>query len=686
MPLELFPQSVQLLPSDRQLFTARAKDLTPMWTCVNGVVRPNASVDQSIASGGANQSVSALDSAQQLVGGIGSFEFELDSQSLAIDPVVGVDGFFSWTAFFGSPSAPDTWQYRIKINPTNVEIRDEANTLLVTLQHNNAAGDKFRVELNSGFRLFINNTLLHERVSGFTGGIKYPAFYGDVTLQRASATGAFPRIPAPKLAGDWQLRPKDRLNNPVVVFTAPSHGSIGAGASDLEKEYFNGTIPGPYELAARIDVGIEIWVEDGIPSGGTLGGGTTGSWVNSPPPVPFSGNLELRIPNASGHHFYFFTGATRTLQVLPGDVLTCIVYLDAATPPSEIMLKWGATDATGFEHRAYWGANSISGGTDGTPSRRFMGSLPATGQWVKLEVPASLVDMEGRVANGMSFELFDGRCEFDQAGKYPGNLQHAEALIAIPPLQIAGELVRTLPPGAKARFHTNYNEAQITWSVVSGGGSFSQGEFTAPTAPGTTIVRATASVGNQVADLTINVPAILTPNFFAAAPSELVDWETNIVSPTWSSIPAGINSSTGVWTAPSVVGQTVKITATGGGFTVTRDVLILEKFPFGNFVFPYTVDYRKGVLISEAEDGTRVARVKRPSHRAYDVQLGQCEEADFQTVRDFWDRHHPSKRVIFEDLEEGIRIIAHTDSDLQWERTAAGVNIAFRVKEAAQAR
>ena len=49
------------------------------------------------------------------------------------------------------------------------------------------------------------------------------------------------------------------------------------------------------------------------------------------------------------------------------------------------------------------GANLIPWGTDGTVSRRYMGALPAVGQWVRLEVPAAQVGLEGRTLNGMAF-------------------------------------------------------------------------------------------------------------------------------------------------------------------------------------------------------------------------------------------------------------------------------------------
>src|SRR5882762_10541225 len=80
------------------------------------------------------------------------------------------------------------------------------------------------------------------------------------------------------------------------------------------------------------------------------------------------------------------------------------------------MLQW-KDSSTGWEHRAYWGANNISFGVDGGNARRFMGPLPLAGRWVRLEVPASVVGLEGQTLNGMAFTLFNGGATWDHAGK-----------------------------------------------------------------------------------------------------------------------------------------------------------------------------------------------------------------------------------------------------------------------------
>jgi hypothetical protein len=48
-------------------------------------------------------------------------------------------------------------------------------------------------------------------------------------------------------------------------------------------------------------------------------------------------------------------------------------------------------------------------------SRTNMGSLPTAGQWVRLQVPASAVGLEGRVIEGMAFTLYSGRAAWDSA-------------------------------------------------------------------------------------------------------------------------------------------------------------------------------------------------------------------------------------------------------------------------------
>src|ERR1051325_11823032 len=108
-----------------------------------------------------------------------------------------------------------------------------------------------------------------------------------------------------------------------------------------------------------------------------------------------SGQLGWQTSIASGEHQMLFIGASATMNVSVGATLYANIYIDPANPPSEVMLQWN--DGS-WEHRAYWGANNLTYGSDGTAGRKYMGPLPATGQWVKLQVPASAVGLDGKTA------------------------------------------------------------------------------------------------------------------------------------------------------------------------------------------------------------------------------------------------------------------------------------------------
>ena len=167
------------------------------------------------------------------------------------------------------------------------------------------------------------------------------------------------------------------------------------------------------------------WVDEEPPAGASLRAeGDEWSWVSADP-TPFSGTQAHQSNAAEGLHYHLFEGATDTLSVDPGDWLFAYVYLDPQNIPEEVMLEWN--DDTGWEHRAYWGANNIEFGTNGTESRRYMGPLPPAGVWVRLEVAASQVGLEDREVNGMAYTLFGGRATWDLAGKASYAAAMAEA-------------------------------------------------------------------------------------------------------------------------------------------------------------------------------------------------------------------------------------------------------------------
>ncbi len=157
-----------------------------------------------------------------------------------------------------------------------------------------------------------------------------------------------------------------------------------------------------------------VWIDDALPPGATPQGDGPWDFVGKPRHPVHSGQLALR-QIAVGLKQRFFDNADRKLKVGDGDTLFAHVYLDTIQPPKELMLQWHTKG--GWTHRAYWGANLIDWGKDGTPQRLRIGDLPRPGQWVRLEVPAARLKLApGTVIDGWAFTQYDGSAYWDQAG------------------------------------------------------------------------------------------------------------------------------------------------------------------------------------------------------------------------------------------------------------------------------
>ena len=209
----------------------------------------------------------------------------------------------------------------------------------------------------------------------------------------------------------WEGREFEPAFAQPLVFTPKNNGTYWVEAE--------AQLPDGRRIFARTNFMVNapnvVWVDDALPAGAVSGsdGGDSWTWVSSSP-APFSGTLANQSAIAAGSHQHYFANATATLAIGTGDVLYAYVYIDPNNRPSELMLQWN--DGS-WEHRAYWGGNSLGYGIDGTASRRYMGALPAAGQWVQLQIPASQVNLEGSTLNGMAFTAYGGRVTWDAAGR-----------------------------------------------------------------------------------------------------------------------------------------------------------------------------------------------------------------------------------------------------------------------------
>jgi hypothetical protein len=264
-------------------------------------------------------------------------------------------------------------------------------------------------------------------------------------------------------------------------------------------------------------------------------------------------------------------------------------------------------------------------------------------------------------------------------------VQRAAATVVIPPLENLGPSEVTLDPGQKVRFKTNYDRAQnplVTWSVISGGGSFLNGEFTAPTAPGTTLLRALATINKQVANITVTIPALVV-GVAAAAPDDVVEFTTNIADAAWTASDGLINNA-GLWRVPQGTDRKVRITATSGSSTAARDVLIIPKFPFSDPTLPVAWDRNLTALISMSEDRTsRVTRDKARPFDSYEIKFTQRSLNESNEIDAFFDAQRFGKPFILEDKVRGIRKVGWFDSPIAHEGyDTCAIDLSFRFLEA----
>ncbi|MDO8538797.1 MAG: glycoside hydrolase family 9 protein [Opitutaceae bacterium] len=219
----------------------------------------------------------------------------------------------------------------------------------------------------------------------------------------------------------WEGRDQEPAIGPSFTFVGKS-----AGEQWIEAETH---LPDGRRMFAAAQFSanspVVFWVNGALPGGAQplTTGGDTWTWtkpVSKPNELVRSMYAATPQHESNGKtplHEHGFDHAEETLSVDKGDVLFAFVYIDPENPPREIMLNWN--DGT-WEHRAYWGTSLIKYGNEGTPGQRNMGPMPKAGGWVRLEVPASAVALEGRAVKGMTFSVHGGRVIWDAAGKMTG--------------------------------------------------------------------------------------------------------------------------------------------------------------------------------------------------------------------------------------------------------------------------
>ncbi|MCU0709534.1 MAG: DUF1549 domain-containing protein, partial [Pirellula sp.] len=157
-----------------------------------------------------------------------------------------------------------------------------------------------------------------------------------------------------------------------------------------------------------------VWMDDSFPDDGNLtaaGHPTQFVMADESNPV-FSGTKSLKRTDA-GLSQDVWDQAKTPLTIPQQGVVFAHVFLDANNPPQSVMLQFFKN---GWLHRAVWGNyDAIPWGAENTTERVSMGALPATGQWVRVEVPVEKIGLApGDPLTGFALTQFGGTVYWDK--------------------------------------------------------------------------------------------------------------------------------------------------------------------------------------------------------------------------------------------------------------------------------
>jgi len=208
-------------------------------------------------------------------------------------------------------------------------------------------------------------------------------------------------------------------------------------------------------------------LDDALPAGSLTNeyGGEGWLWAASEP-VPVSGSLAHRTLPHTGLAQHYFRRTDHGWPVGPGETLYAHVYLDRGFPARMIALQW-LDEATSWEHRAYWGDALWPYGEEAPVNRRYMGRLPAPGQWTRLEVPAAWVGLEGRAITGMSFVLYDGAAAWDLAGIASPAPAGPASVLGGPVLLPGGQVQLSVPTHPAFATHVLGSSDLLHWTRLT---------------------------------------------------------------------------------------------------------------------------------------------------------------------------------------------------------------------------
>lgn len=245
------------------------------------------------------------------------------------------------------------------------------------------------------------------------------------------------------------------------------------------------TVIGAVDLArsraAPQDGGVErLWFTDELPPGSIqmswYGFQAGPQWLwGAVGPRPIVGCKTHRTPVHKGYaqHWFRCERSSQRMTVSVGDRMVIYVHLPSVRP-KVLVVQWisvGEGDRDDWEHRAVWcsaqdyadaawWSAQFPWGEAGKVSRHRAGPLPLSGAWIRLEVPAAAIGLEGKVVSGMAFGTADGEAVWGPAGRYQASLSAQYSVDASEDTTWFG----SRPPGGATRFADDPGP-DWSWSV-----------------------------------------------------------------------------------------------------------------------------------------------------------------------------------------------------------------------------
>jgi len=310
-------------------------------------------------------------------------------------------------------STVDSEGHRKRLNYSLPEVHESRTTFRLTgMQHSFT----YRVRGGGTWSKQYRVTMLDRpRIVGLQTALHYPKYM---------------RLPEPKL-GPAQSPDVTGPRDSTVEVTVDVQGDASEGEIELLEQRVT-----MVEVQDRRE---RVWFTDEIPSGAKK----QGDWQIDETLIGSRGHTD---PPKGDAHLHGFEGAPIPFELLAGESLFAYIYLDPNQMPESVMLKFH--DGKNWEHRAFWGADKIGEGALDTPSRHRVGPLPEGGKLVRLEVPASAIDIEGGRIQGISFAMFGGNGVWGATGSLPPAKKRVTELVATESFLLAP---RSSLPDAKSQ-------------------------------------------------------------------------------------------------------------------------------------------------------------------------------------------------------------------------------------------